>query len=1024
MMDQQTLKACIEQIKHAIPIEEIIGEDVELTKQGNDLRGKHPDYASNSGKSLVVTPSKGLWNYFGEDEKQKGGGDHFDWLMSYRKMIFKEALSYLSRRVNIPLPNMSEEERQHQEQIYHDRKEIYPLLQAAAMFYHSQITEDHRRHILDKWGLTSETIDKLLIGYAPPGGHTLFKTMQTKGYTRELLLKSGLFLGIKKEIPFDFFQGRYIFPYWNNHSVVYFIGRKTDQTPVNEFETYKYKKLPVHSERHEFISPVISNEWFYGEDEIIGAKEILLTEGVTDCCSANQNNIPCISPVTVQFSKKDYPKILRLCQKAEKTSICNDNEKGAVGIKGALTTAKFLDSKGIQVKIVTLPRPEGVDKIDVADYLKDHSKDDLKNLFGKALSYWKFRIDILSVPDDDLEKIKVVKNFVETELLDYDELAAGALIKGILKTKFNLDPRETKALIGQCDKAIKAQKKLSRTGPNEDKPNESAIIEKNGRLYKIKKSNNGGDPDEIPITSFIVEPIVSTSIVREGEILSVKIKTKYKEFEIDLPSDCWSAVPKILKLLPGKETIFTGNLVDLQHLRLFLSTKKMPHKLGLRTSGFYEGKFVTEEGALSSNGTIGDVVYKNEVPTHCQLISTEPATKEDLAKIKDHIDCFNVKSVVLPVLGWIIACFFKVRISKASQQLGRGNGFPLINIQGEAGAGKTCTMCEVKRICVLDNEPKSISELTEFTIMKLLDGSNTIPAFLEENKLCFQDRKQQAMISTMIRSTYNCFEGERGRQDQTTRVYRYQAPVVMIGETGFTESALLDRFIVVQLSKKDSSPYMENFQNLRKLPLEKLGRSILERSLSMDDAAIKTILEGELKAIDKALTDRPSVNAAICRFGLRILQDVLDKKFDLSIVDKAVLEGISEDGMTKRKSAVDKILEAMCLMAQPGNKTDGYDDLLRPKTDYCVTKELLKLYTSRMYPKFRKWAKAYGFEGDLLPENTFKKQVQKEGYFVSIGSMKIGGMSRRGLALNIDAMKAKGLEIYEPWTPQEKEKEE
>lgn len=581
-----------------------------------------------------------------------------------------------------------------------------------------------------------------------------------------------------------------------------------------------------------------------------------------------------------------------------------------------------------------------------------------------------------------------------------------------------LDPKERKILVEQCNKARKAKNKLSRMGPKEDKPNTSAIIEKNGKLYRNKKT--GEDLKPFQVTSFLINPKESITIRGEGETLRVELITKNKTFEIDLPFDCWSSVPKFMKLLPGKETVFTGSLPDLQYIRLHLSKKEMPHKSGLRTSGFHEGKFVTEEGALSSDGLSEDTVYLNEtVKTHCKLISTEPATEDELTRIREHIDYFNIKSVALPILGWITACFFKCRVSKVLKQMGYGNGFPLLNTQGEAGAGKTCTINEIKRVFALTSESKSISELTNFTIMKHLDGSNTIPALLEENKLCFQDKKQQAMISTMIRSTYNCFEGERGRQDQTTQVYRYQAPVAIIGETGFTESALLDRFIVVQLSKKDSSPCLKNFQTFGKLPLEKLGRSILEKSLSMDDTEIKAILEEELKAVDKILTDRPKVNAAITRFGLRVLGDILNREFDLSVVDKAVLEGITEDGATKRKSAVDKILEAMCLMAQPAAWVDKESDLLRPKTDFNITNEVLKLYTSRIYPKFRKWAKAYGFEGDPLPENTFKKQIQKESYFVAAGQMKIGGINRRGLALNIDAMKAKGLEIYKPWTPQE-----
>ena len=96
-----------------------------------------------------------------------------------------------------------------------------------------------------------------------------------------------------------------------------------------------------------------------------------------------------------------------------------------------------------------------------------------------------------------------------------------------------------------------------------------------------------------------------------------------------------------------------------------------------------------------------------------------------------------------------------------------------------------------------------------------------------------------------------------------------------------------------------------------------------------------------------------------------------------------------------------------------------YREHLKVKSDYEVTKGVLKIYTNCVYPKFRKWAKEYRFEGDLLQTNTFLKQVRKESYFEFIGPVSIGGKTKWGLALNIDGMTAKGLEICEPWTEQE-----
>jgi len=650
---------------------------------------------------------------------------------------------------------------------------------------------------------------------------------------------------------------------------------------------------------------------------------------------------------------------------------------------------------------------------------------------------WKKKINRLEVNPDPTEAISQVRYFVLNDLIECDELKVNRILKEQLKKKFSLSADEIKGLL-KAWKEEKAQKEteskaLKNTEEELNRYISNPVFEKDGRIWKIKIKERFGEKirEEVQITTFSIEPIESITIKGEGETLNVNIKAGYKEFKkVLFPPGCWSNTQKFMNVLPGKETVFAGSTIDVQYIRFLMSTFEMAHKAGVRTSGFHDGKFVTEEGALSIQGISEDVVYFNEVPTNCKLLSVEPATADELSGIRKHIANFNISIVSLPVLGWITACFLKSIISETLDEIGLSNGFPLLNIQGEAGSGKTQSAeAVIMRMWAIQGEPKSIGELTKFTMMKMVDGSNTIPVILEENKACMQTDYFQNLISNLIRSIYNCLEGERGRADQTTQVYRYQAPVVIIGETGFTESALLDRFVTVFLSKRDSSPYLQNFKELRKQPLEKLGRSILEKALRMGREEVKNILEKELEAVDSELEDRPRTNAAVVRFGLRILSDVLGMQFDLSQVDVAVKEGIKEGDSFHRKSAVDKILEAMCLMCEFQTKTIGnreerqysYQDYLEKDVDYDIIYEpgisVLRLYVHGSYPKFLKWAKSYRFEGDLLPESIFKKQLQRESYYMNSNKpVRIGQNVRKAFELNIDKMTIKRLELSEFWS--------
>ncbi|MDQ1275065.1 MAG: hypothetical protein QG610_638 [Euryarchaeota archaeon] len=651
---------------------------------------------------------------------------------------------------------------------------------------------------------------------------------------------------------------------------------------------------------------------------------------------------------------------------------------------------------------------------------------------------WRNEIEQIIVNPDPVEAEQQVRYFVLTKLLHYDEMIVKKILKNHLKFKFHLDSDDIKGHL-KAWKEEKKQKQAESKAMEEKQQEESSIIlnpifEKDGRIYKKKVKMQWGEKvyEDVPLATFTIEPLESITI--EGkETLRVNLKAGDKVFKnIILPSECWESAKTFTRILPGKETTYTGGNIDTQQLRYSMTSFSMPHKLGVKTSGFHDGRFVTEEGALSPQGVSEDVIYFNEMPSRCKLLSVEPATKKDLLEIGKYIAGFNTPTVTLPVIGWIASCFLKNIIHETVDKFGLGNGFPLLNIQGEAGAGKTGTSNSViMRTWAIDGEAKSIGELTKFTMMKLVDGSNTIPVILEENKSCMQTDYHKNIISNLIRSTYNRLEGGRGKADLSTQEFCYQAPVVIIGESGFVESALLDRNVTIFLSKKDSAPYLQNFQELRKLPLEKLGRSILEKALRMDREEIESILVEELGAVGSVLADRPRTNAAVVRFGLRLLSDILEIQFDLSRVDEAVKEGMGEGDSSNRKSAVDKILEAMCLMSSfkeefilfkdtgREEKRYKYQDHLEEGIDFEVIRDpgvpILKLHISNAYSVFKKWAKAYSFEGDLLPQMNFSKQLKKEVYCTSIGTARIGGKEIWGATIDINKMRNKGLELSEFW---------
>jgi DNA primase catalytic core len=404
-----------------------------------------------------VNHVKGVYHCYNCGE----GGDVFTWIMRARGITFVEALHFLAARAHIALPSLAPDQQQHWQWLQQERHELEALFLIAVEFFHQQLTQAHIDFCQAQWGLTLETIQRYKLGFAPvvANADALQNHLVWQGFSADAIQKSGLVIYAGRRWC-DFFQGRIVFPYWRDlpnavaglpGTPLYFIGRRIEGiTPDKKWEEAKYKKLLVHGPKHPYVSPTITNTYFYGEHALRGLKDrpLLVTEGVADCLAALQAEIPTISPVTVRFSKACYPRLLHLARQAKRILICNDNEDSQAGTKGALATAAFLDAQGVDVRLVTLPRPADVSKIDLADFLKNHSAEDLQALCDQAATYLDARLATYPVSDGGFVNWQTAQQFV-TEVLGQCPNTARALafLRHRVKEHFGLPKPDIDGLV-------------------------------------------------------------------------------------------------------------------------------------------------------------------------------------------------------------------------------------------------------------------------------------------------------------------------------------------------------------------------------------------------------------------------------------------------------------------------------------------------------------------------------------------------------------------------------------------------
>ncbi len=163
-----------------------------------------------------------------------------------------------------------------------------------------------------------------------------------------------------------------------NYQVEQWVGDE----PGFEVDMAKYIKQTID---RSWINHDAIVEPIFGCETVHEGRPLIVTEGVTDAIVAHQHNLPCVAPATTNFKQHHYDKICELAEDVSNVFVVNDNEISNAGINGALRTAKVIENAGHTVTVGELPRPDGWEKIDLAEYLKHHTRSDLIDLLQDGI---------------------------------------------------------------------------------------------------------------------------------------------------------------------------------------------------------------------------------------------------------------------------------------------------------------------------------------------------------------------------------------------------------------------------------------------------------------------------------------------------------------------------------------------------------------------------------------------------------------------------------------------------------------
>lgn len=365
MIDRQT----IDRILAAVPIEDLVGDYVRLTKRGSNYIGLCP-FHSEKTPSFNVSPSRGIYKCFGCGK----GGNAVSFLMEIEQLNFIDAIKRLAKRAGIQIEEREETEAERQQRTEHES--LMLLLEWAENYYQKSLTDSTEGKVaglgyLTERGVTAETIAKFGLGYSPADGHAMSQAALQAGYSASFLQRVGLVTERNGEL-YDRFRERVMFPIRSVSGRPIGFGGRALRT---DGELAKYINSPEGEIYHK-------SETLFGlslaKRAIAQQDRCFLVEGYLDVIQLHQRGL---ENVVASSGTSLTTEQTRLIGRFTKNVVLLYDGDSA-GIKAAERGADLLLAEGINVSIVLLPEGQDPDDFakahtlaEIQDFVESNRKD-------------------------------------------------------------------------------------------------------------------------------------------------------------------------------------------------------------------------------------------------------------------------------------------------------------------------------------------------------------------------------------------------------------------------------------------------------------------------------------------------------------------------------------------------------------------------------------------------------------------------------------------------------------------------
>lgn len=994
----------IEKIINASPIEQVIGDDISLKRQGKELVGTCPFHADNT-PSLYVNPSKEIFKCFA-----CGAGGHgaVGYVMQRDNVSFIEAIRTLGRRAGISVDDI----KQTPEEIaaYKHKETLWAVMKFAQEYFVQQIKLDENKAARDyadsRW--SPEFREKMGIGCSPADQHAFERYALSKGWSKDILVESGLlWQNGAKDFVRDAYFGRITIPIIDeNRKIAGFSCRSLDPD-CKERKYINTGTTPIF-EKSKILYGFNHARYIAGRDDMM-----YRVEGMPDAMRLHFLGIEnVVATMGTAFTEEQMNMILRhtknLCFIPD-ADVPAEGASYGTGIATVIKSGIEALEKGFAVFVREIPLIKTQEEVEekgrkVSKTIYHKQDPDTyyisKEVFAKQeqveFPLWYADKIFTGIKKTEVEKhMNALRSVAKVLAIYQDDLKVKGFIDCL--TKYHSAKKEWISAVRDAQKARKKAME-GESSDNVDLLGKYGFFMKQNKYMSVTREG-----DEYIWSNFILEPLFHVQDPVSPKRMFKIINEFGEQNIVEFKQEDFSSVTKFCTIIEGRGTYvwMVGNK-EFSKLKRYIYERTESateiHQMGWQPEGFYAfGNGILHNGIFHQADDYGIIRLAGVGNFYLPFSSCIYADAKGFFTFERkfiyaknvNITFYEYAIYIIRVFGdngrigiaYLIAAVYRDIIVAVNES------FPLLNLFGPMSTGKS----ELGHCLTAVFHTAKATLLTNSTVPSLNDVigccSDAI-VHLDEYKVSLDKSIQE-----LLKGVWDCvgrtrLNMDRDKKRETTAV---DTAVIVSGqEMATADIALFSRFIYLQFMKNEFTEDEETrYKELKALRAKGLSHLLYELLLQRDyfEKHFEEIFVRTTKEVNEG-TKSMNINARILQnwtvvlAAVRTYLQTCSLPFDDKEIVRLFLNGIVvHNSQVKKVDEVARFWSIVQFLRVQGEIFDTSDYRISFETKIKGDKEdrwpsphrVIRLNPSRVFMLYLKYAQTA--KEAAVPEGTLREYL-------------------------------------------------